>query len=150
MLALYIIYAVLIVAAIVVVPLRIRARRQTLKDIDALRSTLQKNMEELLSKIAPANIEKAIEHEQFEEDRILHTLLTQRPYEQFVFVKSEKAFYHYALSLEAPIKERYTKLAELRERSWEQAEEDIWSLARNRSKLASPTRRHYSNLLVTV
>lgn len=155
MLALYIAYAVLIVAVIVILPLHIRARRQTLKDIDALRSTFQKNMEQLLSKIESINIEKPTESEQLEEDRILHMLLRQRPYGERAFIKSGRAFHYgrelstmeesflgagrlgqYAQFLQALSKEKHAELTKLRECPWkqpEQEQEDVWFLTKERA-----------------
>lgn len=51
MVGLYIIYGLLIVAAVAILPLRIRARRRTLREIDALRSTFHSNMEDLLARL---------------------------------------------------------------------------------------------------
>lgn len=51
MLVLNIIYGLLIAAAIVIIPLRIRARRRTLKEIDGLRSSFNQDMKELTKKL---------------------------------------------------------------------------------------------------
>ncbi len=51
MMALNIVYILLIVAAIILIPLRITARRRTLKEIDALRSSMNKDMKELMVKL---------------------------------------------------------------------------------------------------
>lgn len=48
-----IIYGLLIVTAIVMIPLRIRARRRTLKEIDDLRYSFNQDVKELIRKLEP-------------------------------------------------------------------------------------------------
>ena len=54
--ALSIIYGLLIVVAIVMIPLRIRARRRTLKEIDDLRSSFNQDVKELIKKLEPRTV----------------------------------------------------------------------------------------------
>ena len=78
MTALYVIYGLLIVLAIVIWPLRIRARKQTLKEIDRLRSTLRSNTEQLVSRINEMSVCKPEQYEQsLEEDIGLHSFLAK-------------------------------------------------------------------------
>ena len=78
MAVLYVIYGLLIVLAIVIWPLRIRARKQTLKEIDRLRSTLRSNTEQLVSRIDEISVFKPEQYEQsLEEDIGLHSFLVK-------------------------------------------------------------------------
>jgi hypothetical protein len=78
MTALYMIYGLLIVLAIVIWPLRIRARKQTLKEIDRLRSTLQANTKQLVSRINEISLFKPEQYEKsLEKDIGLHSFLAK-------------------------------------------------------------------------
>lgn len=61
MVALYALYAVLIGTAIVILPLRVRARRRTLKEIDGLRHAFRQSVGELVLKVQPEAAMKLVD-----------------------------------------------------------------------------------------
>ena len=72
MVMLYIIYAVLIVGALAIIPFRVKARRQTLREIDALRSTFHSNVEGLLARVETTMKPKPDVHALLLDDKTFH------------------------------------------------------------------------------
>lgn len=141
----YVIFGILALIAIVITPLSIRARRKTLKEIDSLRVTFQRDIEELTNRVE-LKIGKSIDKQQdLIVDRDLDLQLIQklvwRRYLDFgehrtsleEIIKKEE---HYGVSYIYTVASPYTDWAKgLTKDTWYDYK------VRGRAMLTAPTRR---------
>lgn len=165
MLAFNIVVIALIVTAIVMIPLRIRAHRRALKEIDELRSFINEDVKELIEKLEPRTV-----HEKKERPDWLKTSLTRDDFRQVYqfFLKlrpSGKDIVRCALPLhigretydfwtEKPIVEFYQELQKRPESiictfEAEEEQEDPWIVATAQPRSVFLISTHRGKLVAT-